>query len=99
MGNAHRAAGGIKCRGHRGVDLGDRHLRLVGQPRLSGRRADGTPVGHADCHPASHFHADLHARDVANGYGHPHANAHANADSHLDPIAHTHTVVDGNANG
>jgi hypothetical protein len=34
---------------------------------------------------------------VAHSYGHPDAYAHAYADGHLDPIAHPHTVVDGNA--
>lgn len=35
---------------------------------------------------------------MADSHGHAHANTHANTDSHLDPIAHAHTVVDGNAN-
>jgi hypothetical protein len=33
---------------------------------------------------------------VADGYGHQHADPYANTDSHLDPIAHAHAMVDGN---
>jgi hypothetical protein len=98
MGNAHRAVSGAEYCGHRRADRRHRYLRCVDQPRLSGRRADCAPLGHADCHAASHFHAHLYARDVADGHDHAHANPHANTNSHLDPIAHAHTVVDGNAN-
>jgi hypothetical protein len=35
---------------------------------------------------------------LADGYNHPYAYPYTFADSHLDPIAHPHAMVDGNTN-